>query len=495
MLLTLVQQARRRLICNHLLSQGTVALCAGLAAFILLLLLGTQVLDWRWAALLPLGAAGLGLYRTWQRAPGEYRAAQIVDDAMGLKDALSTAYFFENPGQQNKVVPAVREWQHAQAESLCPSVDLTVATPYRMPRAAYSALSLFLVAGSLFGLRYGLSHRLDLRAPLVSMLSPTYGQEPVKPAAAQRKKGPKNPEFSTDNAFTVSSPDQKAGELDPAAKEALDQSEIPDFDNALAAPVKGNAKSKGDEGDKLATDDPEGGEEAAAQSGENGEGQNGKGQPKDGEKSASNQAQPNSGENSSLMQKMKEAMQNLLSKMKQPPPQSNQPSQSAQAKGQKQPGQGKQQGQQQKQQSGGEQSESQEGEPGEDAKADANAQSKGQGQSQDQQANKQPGSGIGKQDGAKDLKLAEQMAAMGKITEIIGKRSANVSGEVMIEVQNTNQQLSTRYEAKQAAHGDTGGEINRDEVPVALQGFVQNYFEQVRAEGAKAEAQKAKAQK
>ena len=29
-------------------------------------------------------------------------------------------------------------------------------------------------------------------------------------------------------------------------------------------------------------------------------------------------------------------------------------------------------------------------------------------------------------------------------------------------------------------HGENGAEINRDEVPMALQGYVQQYFEQVR---------------
>ena len=56
------------------------------------------------------------------------------------------------------------------------------------------------------------------------------------------------------------------------------------------------------------------------------------------------------------------------------------------------------------------------------------------GQSGQQPASKQPGSGIGRQDGSKDVKLAEQLAAMGKISEIIGKRSANVTGELTVEV-------------------------------------------------------------
>ena len=80
---------------------------------------------------------------------------------------------------------------------------------------------------------------------------------------------------------------------------------------------------------------------------------------------------------------------------------------------------------------------------------------------------------------------------MGKISEIIGKRAANVSGEVTVEVQNSSQQLKTAWVQQKAAHTNSGGEINRDEVPVELQTYVQQYFEQVRKqEGAKPEAKK-----
>ena len=109
-----------------------------------------------------------------------------------------------------------------------------------------------------------------------------------------------------------------------------------------------------------------------------------------------------------------------------------------------------------------------------------NPQGKGSGQSPDDSGSKQPGSGVGKQDGNKDAKLAEQLAAMGKISEIIGKRSANVSGEITIEVQNTSQQLRTPYAASGASHAQTTGEIARDEVPMMYQSFVQQYFEHVR---------------
>ena len=70
---------------------------------------------------------------------------------------------------------------------------------------------------------------------------------------------------------------------------------------------------------------------------------------------------------------------------------------------------------------------------------------------------------------------------MGKISEIIGKRSANLTGEATVEVQSTSQQLRTPYARRGAEHSQGGAEIGRDEVPVALQSYVERYFEQVRS--------------
>jgi hypothetical protein len=183
------------------------------------------------------------------------------------------------------------------------------------------------------------------------------------------------------------------------------------------------------------------------------------------------------------MSKMKDAFQNLLSKAK---PQQNQQGSPQQGKDQK-AGQSKsQQGSKQngkdgQPQKGGQQGDAQEGEEGQEAKDSENAQQgKGQGKSDSQQSSKQPGSGIGSQDGDKAIRNAEQLAAMGKISEIVGKRAATISGEATVEVQTTNQQLHTPYAQKGVEHTQAGAEISRDEVPVALQPYVQQYFEQMR---------------
>jgi len=69
---------------------------------------------------------------------------------------------------------------------------------------------------------------------------------------------------------------------------------------------------------------------------------------------------------------------------------------------------------------------------------------------------------------------------MGKISQIVGKRSANVTGEATVEVRSTSQQLRTPYAPRGGEHSQGGAEIGRDEIPVALQTYVERYFEQVR---------------
>jgi hypothetical protein len=203
------------------------------------------------------------------------------------------------------------------------------------------------------------------------------------------------------------------------------------------------------------------------------------GKPQNGEKRDAS----NAGESSSLMNKLKDAFQNLLSKAK---PQQSQQGSAQHGKDQKsasgKPQQGSQpNGKDGQPRNGSQQGDAQEGEDGQEAKNSESAQQgKGQGKSDSEQASKQSGSGIGSQDGDKAIRNAEQLAAMGKISEILGKRSANISGEATVEVQTTNQQLRTPYAQKGVEHTQGGAEISRDEVPVALQPYVQQYFEQVR---------------
>src|SRR5262249_10573073 len=100
---------------------------------------------------------------------------------------------------------------------------------------------------------------------------------------------------------------------------------------------------------------------------------------------------------------------------------------------------------------------------GQQGQKNENAQGKG-GENSKQPQTADAKSGIGKSDGNKDIQLAEQAKAMGKISEILGKRQKDLTGEVMIEVSSGKQQLKTQYSNEKAAHKEAGGEINRDEV-------------------------------
>jgi len=57
-----------------------------------------------------------------------------------------------------------------------------------------------------------------------------------------------------------------------------------------------------------------------------------------------------------------------------------------------------------------------------------------------------------------------------------------------VEVQSSSRQLQTPYAQRNAVHGESTAEISRDEVPVALQAYVQQYFEHVRRQAPPARA-------
>jgi hypothetical protein len=86
---------------------------------------------------------------------------------MGLAEALSTAVFFAGP-ERPGCSPEMQRLQSERASAL--SVDVRTAVPYAFPRAAYLSGALFLIATSLFALRYAVTRRLDLKPPLTAIL-------------------------------------------------------------------------------------------------------------------------------------------------------------------------------------------------------------------------------------------------------------------------------------------------------------------------------------
>src|SRR4051794_32738682 len=98
MILEVISRARRRLLWNAVTVEGARAVCFSLGILVLLLLLGTDILDWRYLLFIPTATMVAGTCRTWRRIPDRYQAAQILDRRLGLQDALSTALYYR-PGR------------------------------------------------------------------------------------------------------------------------------------------------------------------------------------------------------------------------------------------------------------------------------------------------------------------------------------------------------------------------------------------------------------
>ncbi len=490
MIEALIRRARRRYIWNELLAQGAYAVCAGMAGVILLLIAGTQILDWPYLVAIVAATLALGAYRTLRRIPSAYAIAQIVDRRLCLADVLSTALFFSS--HEAKGTESMRAGQRMQAESAAERVDVGRAIPLAMPRAVYVLAGLGLVASGLFALRYGFTRQIEFRTSLARIVMDNFNGPAQREAALHKGKRGTHPDAPEPIGLTLPEGEQSARTLDPAPDSALDTVGVPDAVNDPLHPnqsqgkVKtessGSEKADGEQGD---SETSEGADSSSAESQADGlhSAANGKqseapqgGKPENG----------NPDSNSSLMSKLRDAMSNLLSKMHQQSGggserQSN-AGQNAQKPGSQRAGQ-RQNGAagEGRQQNGGQESAEAEGQQASvEGKNGQNSQAQGGGHSNDQQGSNQPGSGIGRQDGNKDTKLAEQAAAMGKISEIIGKRSANVTGEITVEVPSSQQHLQTPYSQSNATHADSGGEISRDEVPEILQQYVQQYFEQIR---------------
>jgi hypothetical protein len=441
----LLAKARRRYLTHLLLHQLVLTAAIVLGGAALVLLAGTQAVSWLW--LIPLGAASLavGLFLSRKRFPSAYEAAQRIDARLHLADTLSTAAFFSGaPGSPDE---SIREAQRVQAGKLAESVDLKTALPFRRPPALYPALALAVVVAGVFLLRYALLGSFDPRTPLVQSAYDNL----FRPTKQQAKAGglpedgnqpgdgrEENKEAFKNNDFAG---DPTAGS-DPTAPDKKNDQNSQQADNK---DQKGDSQTDGKDKQDSSSDN----------------------QNKQGDKQQEGNQNAKSQQDPSLLNKVREALNDMLNKMKSSPndsaknQQGDQQNQTEQQTGPEAQAQDK--GDSQPAQNGKQASDAQDG--------TNNAQNK---PSQEQQ------NGVGSQEGDKAAKQAEALKAMGKITELLGKRAENVKGAVMVEVGSTKQQLKTQVTQSQAAHAEAGSEIHRDEVPPIYEQFVQQYFDQIR---------------
>ncbi len=468
----LIEQGRRRSALQLVLDQFGWGAAACLAAVIVLLLVGTQVLNWYWPVLLLFVTAAIGWWRSRKRLPGEYQVAQKIDEALSLKDLLSTAIHYQNVDR--RADPAFVRTVAEQAEDAASTADARIAIPLYMPRGAWAATAMFTVASALFIARYGILRTFDLSAPIAQISFDTLTGAPQavkKPVQLAQKTAFPDP-------FNLSVPDSELSNVDEkdiAMQESLRTMDVTDPNKAGRQGQKGEQSAAQDEEQ---SDESEEGESAPGDKKQSPAG------AKDGQRPGEQDPRQKQGpqqKDGGLMNKMRDALANLMDKMNIEQKGGDQ-KQSAQNKdGQK--GQGQQKDKGQTQQGKPEQGEPDASQPGQQqADSDSAQQAKSnQPGNSPEQASKSEKSGVGKQDGNKDTELAEQRDAMGKLSELLGKRSLNMQGEVMVEVTNSkNQQLKTPYVTRSASHVEAGGEVSRDEVPLHLQDYVQRYYDKVR---------------
>jgi hypothetical protein len=470
-----VRSAARRRLAVVTIEQLAFACAPVLGGLVLLLLLGTQILSWYWLALLAAVAGVLAFVRIRARNVSTYQAAQILDNRLNLEDSLSTAWYLLE--HANGHADPIARFQLRHSENIATQIQPASAFPLSFGRAWALTGALATLAFALFAVRYLVTSSLSLQQSLIPV-SITPVLERLEARLPTR--GKPAADLVADRA--LSSGDKTQGEL-------------PDPDNK-------NSQLQGDAA--RSANDPSGtAESKQAQSGKPGEGQNttqqsdpnsaesqadGKQPDQNAESQKAAQAgdpkqQSNRGQQGGqgLMDRMKDAVNSLMAKMRQgSSPQTEQ--------SERQSDESKPAGQNSVKAQAG-QHDARNQQAGQDQTADGQNQAQAsertqgsQGRSSDATPEKgaDAHSGIGRQDGDKSLKEAEQLQAMGKLAEIIGKRSANVTGDMTVETPSSKQQLKTEYTQRVGPHSDSGGEINRDEVPLADQRYVRQYMELIR---------------
>jgi len=466
----LLSKARRREVARIAAGETTLALAIAAAGLIMLLLAGTQILEWYWLALVVAVSLGLALYRLQRSVPGPYALAQKIDRRLKLADALSTAVYFSQHPRRD--VQAICDLQRSKAEEAAREVDPRQAVPFIRPRYILPALVLTAAALGLFGVRYLATGTMSLQPSLLKIAyesffgTKAYEAKTLPPRARFDPKAGNSPDGSplsdanvpedlnspdNPNGNAQSSDDKEAGK-DPSnpSDDSLDQGKP---DSSEGDP-SGQGKNPPDQSQQQSNDS------------------------KNGDKNGQD-SQKGGSSDSNLLDKLRDAVANMMNKMKSTTEGGKQQAKNSQkgASGDKQQSAEKGEQSKESQQSQTDingDTQSQEGDQKNSADAQNGEKSAPKNASQDAK------NGVGSQDGEKAMREAEQLQAMGKITEILGKRSANVTGEVMMEVASGNQKLRTNWTQQQANHAEAGSEIHRDEVPLMYQQFVQQYFEEIR---------------
>jgi len=478
-----VGRAGRRVRLNQTLQETAWAAAIALLGPVLLLLTGRQWFAWPLLLLFVLAGIAFAAWRLYRRRPTPYQVSQTLDLRLATQDQISTAVYFLDAAST-----AAAEQRRAAA-GLAAAAPIEDVFPVAAPRSLYALAGVLVVASTLCAIRFFLEKPFRVDQPLVRVIQQALNPNgtPPKPPQGpheqlQAKNKPQGIPIETPESLIAA--DRQPGE-DPAKPGAA----------ATSDPEPGRPPS-GNPPDEASTSDPFGEpgagdrDDMPIQSYEDmleRDAKNGlsKSDTKQGnnQDSSSNSNQAASAEANSLLSKLREAMNNMLSKLQQKP-QGNGKQQAQQGSpsnsGEQQEGKGEGQQGSGQPQPGGEQGTEGEGAESDQQATGQGASAKSGAKASDGGQKGSSGDGAGQQDGDKAIQDALQQEALGKLTELYGRRAQNVTGEVTVEAQSGKQSLRTPLSAKQGTHRDAGGQVSRDEIPLAYQAYVKEYFSKIR---------------
>jgi hypothetical protein len=479
-----VERGYQRVLQQHALRDAGLALAIALAGPVLLLALGTELFPMALLALFLFAGVAAAGYHWWNSKPLPYRVAQVLDARWGTEDQIATAYYFTREAAEN--LPAA-ESQRQRAAQAAAAGDIAIGLPFETPRSMYWFGAMLLLSLGLFGVRYGTQASLTLGPPLwpvsQSAISATADQQQDDEQARANREGDEaTPPLDSQGKLKKEEKAQKK-EVLPIDALAADAGGDGQGNEELITPEVEGLSAGEEFGDELAMNAPK----HDAPQGQKAEGSEKKGADgsdgSPGDQQGDKNEDWNEGSNS-LLDKLKDAFQNMLARMNMEDTQQGQPSsQQAPPTDERQTadnstGAGKQQGEGDAKAEGLNATDSQmsEGETTEGA-SDQMAQGQGGKDNPSKGSEGQSGAGAGSEDGAKEaLEEYAQMQAMGQLSDLYQKRAEEISGEVMIETEQAQQTARTPYADRQSGHQDRGGEVSRDEIPLAYQSYIKNYF-------------------
>jgi hypothetical protein len=471
----LIAQARRRLMKNALAVEIGRSGGACLAALVLALLVGTDIVIWRYLATLPIATFAIGLYLSWRGRFNDYQIAQLLDTRLGLCDTLSTAVFYYAPLAQCKCDEATRLSQRRWAEIALAEIDVDRALPVRFPRGLIAAIAgLALVAAGLTLLRFQMHDGAAFRHSVARMTEPLLKraadeiaklekqlQPPAaKPAEQKRETGDQKAKGADSGATSTDLSDN----LQPRSEAPQKNQSGKDGGNSKNDAARKTADNTGDIEQTPSESENAPRDEASSRDNGSRSSAGSQANSPQGDSQPSHQAASRNNASSSLWNKVSDTVARLTSLTSKAGNASKNPSgQNAQSAANRQRAAGAplEPGAQQPENGG---------QPG------MNGQSGGS----DPHAPNKSGSGAGSEDGNKAIHEAEELEAMGKISVILGRRSQELTGTATVETVSGRSELATRYVARRSQHASVDDTAARDQIPLEFETYVQNYLAEQR---------------